>query len=193
MKVRESGMPDASVWATFFDVEHILDRVGVDETLTHIVDFGSGYGHFAIPAAKRTPGKLTALDMEPAMLETAAQRAQKEQVRNIEFILRDFVATGTGLKDASVDFAFVFNLLHLEDPQSLLREVHRILTSKGQLAIIHWNHNPDTPRGPPMSIRPRPEQCLDWASQCGFAKPRSGIMDFPPYHYGMVLTKDNIV
>jgi SAM-dependent methyltransferase len=46
-----------------------------------------------------------------------------------------------------------------------------------------------TPRGPSMDIRPRPEQCRDWAEQVGFRPLEPGIVDLPPYHHGMVLAR----
>jgi hypothetical protein len=57
------------------------------------------------------------------------------------------------------------------------------------LGIMHWNFDPSTPRGPTMDIRPRPEQCRDWAIEAGFQLLPSGIIDLPPFHYGMLLAK----
>ena len=47
--------------------------------------------------------------------------------------------------------------------------------------------DPTTPRGPSMEIRPRPEQCRGRAEQVGFRLLGPGIVDLPPYDYGMVL------
>ena len=89
-------------------------------------------------------------------------------LRNVHIYLRDFLSEGTGLPPASMDYAMLFNILHAEQPERLLRESHRILVPGGLLGIIHWNYDPTTPRGPSMEIRPRPEQCRDWAEQEGF-------------------------
>ena len=83
----------------------------------------------------------------------------------------------------------LFNILHADRPELLLQEVSRILAPDGILAVIHWNHDPTTPRGPSMEIRPRPEQCRDWAIQAGFALLEPGIIDLPPHHYGMALAR----
>ena len=40
-----------------------------------------------------------------------------------------------------------------------------------------------------MAIRPRPEQCCQWAEEAGFRLRAPGIIDLPPYHYGMVLER----
>lgn len=186
MRVRESGMPSQDDWDSFFDVEMILDRLRLDASCRDVLEFGCGYGTFSVPAARRISGKLIALDIDPDMLETTRNRARDAGPENIECVLRDFIADGSGLSDASVDYVMLFNILHGEDPVQLLGEARRNLCPGGLLGIIHWNFVETTPRGPPLHIRPRPEQCLAWGEQAGFT-PDSEIIDLPPYHYGMVL------
>jgi hypothetical protein len=82
----------------------------------------------------------------------------------------------------------LFNILHAEEPQMLLREAWRILRVGGLLGIMHWNFDPATPRGPNMAIRPTPEQCAAWASEAGFQQVAEQI-DLPPYHYGFVFAR----
>ena len=105
----------------------------------------------------------------------------------MEVILRDFVSQGSGLKDGSVDYVFLFNMLHIEKPETLLKESYRILKVGGRVGIIHWNYDPATPRGPPMDIRPRPEQLKCWAESVGFIFEKK--LNLKPYHYGLVLRK----
>jgi hypothetical protein len=45
-----------------------------------------------------------------------------------------------------------------------------------------------TPRGPDMSIRPTPEQCILWAEETGFTVGKAPEI-LPPYHYGLILEK----
>lgn len=189
MKVRESGMPDQEYWDSFFEPEMILDRLSLDASCHDLVEFGCGHGTFTIPAARRISGTVTALDLDPAMLESTREYARALGVPNIETVLRDFIASGTGLPDGSIDYAMVFNILHVERPDDLLAEVHRNLSQRGLLGIIHWNYDRETPRGPPMDIRPRPEQCRDWATGAGFTL-IGDIVDLPPYHYGLVLQRE---
>jgi len=40
-----------------------------------------------------------------------------------------------------------------------------------------------------MNIRPQPEQCRGWAEDAGFRLLAPGLVDLPPYHYGMVLER----
>lgn len=187
MKTRESGMPEESMWVEFFDPAKVLRTLRLTASCGDIVDFGCGYGTFTLPAARMISGTVHALDIEPEMIETTRAKAETEGLGNVRFCLRDFVLEGSGVPSASVDYVMLFNILHAECPEMLLRESARILKPHGLLAIIHWQYAPSTPRGPSMEIRPRPEQCRDWAVEHGFVLLDPGICDLPPYHYGMVL------
>ncbi len=191
MKVRESGMPDETMWQGFFAPDRILDEMGLIGAVRDAVDFGCGYGTFAIPAARRIRGTLHGFDIEPAMIEATRSLAQRENVHNVRLYLRDFIAAGTTLEAASVDYVMLFNILHAENPARLLTEARRILAPGGRVAVIHWNYDPETPRGPPMAIRPRPEHCRQWVTDAGFVMEKQNV-DLPPYHYGIVARKEDI-
>jgi SAM-dependent methyltransferase len=189
MKSRESGMPDESVWSGFFSPEETLRKLGVNASCGDVVDFGCGYGTFTIPAARMTSGTVYALDVEPEMVRVTQAKADAAGLRNVRTDARDFVSDGSGLEGASVGYVMLFNILHAECPEVLLNEAHRILAPGGTVAVIHWNYDPATPRGPSMDIRPRPEQCRDWAVDAGFSLLEPGVVDLPPYHYGMALAR----
>ena len=67
MKTRESGMPEESLWTTFFTPEEVLHKLGLPAA-GDVVDFGCGYGTFTIPAAKITSGMVYAFDIDPEMV-----------------------------------------------------------------------------------------------------------------------------
>lgn len=185
MKVRDSGMPEEALWRTFFDSPSVLAKLGLTSKSRDIVEFGCGFGLFTIPAAQITNGVVHALDIEPAMVEETARKAAELKIGNIRCVKRDFVSDGTGLAAGSVGYAMLFNILHADDPLSLLREAYRVMKPGGKVGIIHWNYDPATPRGPAMDIRPRPGQCGEWTTQAGFNLLIPHI-DLPPYHYGLV-------
>lgn len=188
MKVLESDMPEEGLWKSFFSPDAIFDELELTGNMRDVVDFGCGYGTFTIPAAKRIQGTLHGFDVEPDMIETNRRYAKQQDLGNVRLYLRDFMADGTGLSDSSVDYVMLFNILHAEDPVGLLSEAFRILHDGGTAGIMHWNYDPETPRGPPMNIRPRPEQCVLWAESAGFIIARKNIA-LPPYHYGIVAKK----
>jgi SAM-dependent methyltransferase len=153
------------------------------------VEFGSGYGTFTLAAAQLASGTVHALDIEPEMIRLVEDKCRQEGVGNVRTELRDFVTNGTGLSDSTVDVALLFNILHHEHPVQLLSEAFRILTPGGKCAVIHWNYDPSTPRGPDMEIRPRPQQCIEWAAEAGFTFSPHDRFDLKPYHYGLLFQK----
>lgn len=181
-------MPDEAYWASFFQPERILDRLLVTRSgFYNVLEFGCGYGTFSLPAAQRTQGVVTALDIEPLMVGLVTERARTEGLPNVRAELRDFVEHGTGVPDGSQGHATVFNLLHIEDPLGLLREAYRTLQPDGILSVIHWRSDIETPRGPPLAIRPTPEQCAAWLSEAGFdSVVQVGLGSSAPYHYGLL-------
>jgi len=186
MKIRESGMPEESQWEHFFDPWAVLEQLGLTSACDDVVEFGCGYGTFTLVAARMVSGTVYALDIEQEMLDTVASRADTARLENIKLLRRDFVGQGTGLDDGTADYVMLFNILHAEDPVALLREARRNVKAGGKVGVMHWNYDPDTPRGPPMAIRPRPEDCRRWAEAAGL---RCGpLVDLPPYHYGLVLS-----
>ncbi|MHC4768383.1 MAG: class I SAM-dependent methyltransferase [Planctomycetota bacterium] len=189
MKIRDSGMPDEQTWGSFFNPQVVLDKLGLTSRTGDVVEFGCGYGTFTIAAARIVSGVVHALDIEPEMIETTRARAAEAGLANIVPACRDFLADGTGLADAGADYAMVFNIMHLRQPLDLLHEALRTLTPGGLLGLMHWNYDPATPRGPALTIRPRPEECRRWAEQVGFEMAVEGQIDLPPHHWGMVLRR----
>lgn len=189
MKLRESGMPEEAYWETLFDVRLILDRLRIDRELGDVVELGCGYGTFTLPVARRISGVLTTFDIEAAMVERARRRAAQAGLANVVFVLDDVFAHGFGGAPASKDACFLFNILHGEQPVKLLAEAARIVRPAGFVHVIHWRHDPRTPRGPSMEIRPRPERIVEWAGEAGLAAALEGILDLPPWHFGIRLER----
>lgn len=187
MKIRESGMPERKLWDTFFDPSDLLSKLGFDEQIGNVAEFGCGYGTFTIPASKLIGGHIFALDIDPEMIQITKETAKEHGRTNIQVNQRDFMVEGSGLPDASVDYAMLFNILHLENPEILISEVKRVLKNGDRLGVIHWNYDASTPRGPSMEIRPRPEDCIKWVTDAGFHLEQTH--DLKPYHYGLVFTK----
>ena len=189
MKIRESGMPEEEYWETFFNVPEIFAKLKINGQTADAAEFGSGYGTFTIPAAKIIKGNIYAFDIEEEMITLLNRKAGEEGVKNIIAVRRDFVKEGTGLKDNSVNYTMLFNILHAENPVELLKEAYRILKPGGIAGIIHWIYSDTTPRGPSMAIRPTPAQCAGWIKEAGFTIIEEEIL-LPPYHYGITAIKD---
>lgn len=123
-KGRESGMPDRDHWGTFFNPTCIVSRLDCAGSFD-VIEFGCGYGLFTVPAAKVVTGTVYSLDIEPEMVAATAELVARSGVLNVRVEQRDFLADGCGRPDASAGYAMHFNILHVEDPVALLREVYR--------------------------------------------------------------------
>ena len=188
MKIRDSGMPPETMWSTFFDVDTILNTMQVNQSVVNLLEVGCGYGTFTINTAKRISGKLLAFDIEQEMIDYSKNKATQEGLTNILFFNHDIIANGSGIEAESVDYVMLFNILHHDQPMELINEAYRILKKDGKVGIIHWRSDIDTPRGPDVSTRPKPNQCLEWAKEAGFK-----ILQQPqilePYHFGVIFQK----
>lgn len=189
MKIRESGMPAQDFWETLFAVPAILDAFGFDAATGDVAELGCGYGTFTIPLARRIGGTVHALDLDPAMVTATADRAVTGKLANIRASVRDVLRDGYGVPPASCDAALLFNILHGEEPVSLLRAAREIVRPGGQIAIIHWRSDVPTPRGPPLEIRPRAGQIASWAASAGGLHAGAGAFALPPWHFGVKLLR----
>lgn len=180
MKIRDSGMPDEAYWETLFDVPLILSRLGIDR-FHDVAELGCGYGTFTIPVAKAIRGTLYTFDVDAEMIARTLERAAGLRVFCEQ---RDVMQSGFGVQ---VDAALLFNILHCEQPIRLLQLA---ASAAPNILVIHWRHC-ETPRGPSLTIRPRPEQIIKWAAASGLTTTGEPI-DLPPWHFGLKLSRKTV-
>jgi ubiquinone/menaquinone biosynthesis C-methylase UbiE len=188
LKVRDSGMPSEDIWSDFFNVDLILSELHIDSTIRDLVELGCGYGTFTIPSAKIIKGIVYTFDIEKEMLDIVKQKLANEHVHNVNLEQRDVLTQKTVLADNSIDYVMLFNILHHDTPNDLINEAYRILKPKGRVGILHWRSDISTPRGPDLSIRPKPEQILKWLDKSKFKIDKEPVI-IEPYHYGLVISK----
>ena len=112
----------------------ILATLGLPQG-SHILEIGTGSGHFA-RAAAQAGYRVTALDVSPAMLQYAEDRAKSENLTGIGFHHAGFL-TFTGASatfDAAVSVAV---LHHLPDlwKSIALQNIHRVLKPGGKFLL----------------------------------------------------------
>ncbi len=181
-------MPVEEMWSTFFNVQHILDELQINNTLHNVLEIGSGYGTFSISASKRIVGTFFALDIDKKMIDIVKTKAILNLAPNMEFLEKDILKENTGISKGTIDYIMMFNILHHNRPEELFAKSMELLSHGGRIGIIHWRSDIETPRGPDLSIRPKPEQCLEWAIQHGFRITKSPFI-LEPYHYGLIIEK----
>ena len=77
---------------------------------------------------------------------------------------------------------------HHESPNNFLNEAFRILKSKGKVGILHWRSDVETPRGPHLNIRPKPDQIFQWFDKQKFSIYKEPVIT-EPYHFGLILSR----
>ena len=185
MKTRDSGMPEETWWESFFSPDDILDALGLDIIHGPVVDVGCGYGTFTLAVARHTAHSIIAIDIEPAMVELVQRKAVAARFAHVTSRVVDVMDGSLAVVPNTADVVLLFNLLHCERPRDLLAASKAALRQGGRVAIIHWRSDTPTPRGPDLSIRPKPETIVDWLKATGFAIARAPLV-LPPYHFGVV-------
>jgi SAM-dependent methyltransferase len=189
MKLRDSGMPDESYWESLFDVPMILAALGITSGVGDVAEIGCGFGTFSIPVAQRIRGTLFAFDIDPSMIARTTERARDAGLKNVVCRERDVMAQGFGLPADSIDAALLFNILHCEFPETLLQHAAHVVREGGHVLVIHWRCDLQTPRGPELAIRPKPDQIIDWAHANPKLRVAGSMIDLPPWHFGVKLAK----
>jgi len=188
MKVFDSGMPDQAYWDSLFDIPAIVDWLDLESLTEPIAEIGCGYGTFTVPIAQHTSQTIHAIDIEPAMIETAKNNARKAGIQNVVFHCSDVLEAGTGLPSGSMGIVLLFNILHSPERAQVLGEASRIVKQSGRVAIIHWRKDVPTPRGPSIDSRPDHPTIVD--SIAGLDLRLAGdARVLEPYHWGIQLRK----
>ncbi|MBL4614085.1 MAG: class I SAM-dependent methyltransferase [Magnetovibrio sp.] len=196
-----TGMPDSDWWKALWpDPESVLRRLGIDFG-TSVLDLCCGDGHFTAPLAHIVGGlgKVVAVDLDKEMIEKAKLRAHRAGVAN--GIIRWIACDACSLQEVlpnTPDYVLIANTFHgVPDKQKMARDVFNALKPGGTLAIVNWHFRPrdDTtvlgqPRGPKTTMRMTPEQVMDDVLPVGFNL--HGVIELPPYHYGIVFDKPKV-
>jgi ubiquinone/menaquinone biosynthesis C-methylase UbiE len=181
-------MPAEKMWASFFEVDLILSELQINSDINELVEIGCGYGTFTIPAAEKITRNLYAFDIEKEMLDLVSQKLARKHLSNVILEKRDILTQTTGLADNTIDYVMLFNILHHDTPHDFFNEAYRILKPNGKVGILHWRSDILTPRGPDLSIRPKPDQILQWVDRLKFSISKEPVI-LEPYHFGLVISK----
>jgi len=112
----------------------ILKEVGIKSGF-HVLDFGCGPGSYIMPLSKLVgkSGKIYALDIHPLVIQLVQTLASRKRLENVQMVLSD---CKTGLLPNSLDVVLLYDTLHhLDDPNGVLAELHRVLRPRGILSV----------------------------------------------------------
>ncbi len=169
------------------DQNRIISQLGIRDGMT-IADFGCGAGYFTIPMARllHNTGKVYAVDVLTAALESVMSQAKLFGLLNVEKVRANVeVLGGTKIPDGSADMVIMANILfQCEDRDAVFQEAKRVLAPEGKIVVIDWAPNN-------AALGPKYERCISEDAAKTIAirnglkvveKIRAGVT-----HYGFIL------
>ena len=177
----------------FSNPRAVIDAVGVHQGMI-VADFGAGEGTYARELAERVgdTGIVYAFDVQKDLVARLAAYARDAHITALRPVWVDLeLPRSTGLLDDSIDTAFVVNtLFQIEDKESFLGEVFRVLRLNGRVLIIDWS---DTER----VVGPHPDHILSAALTRSIAE-KVGLVfdstrDAGAHQYGLLFRKKRSV
>jgi len=128
---------------SFVNPADVVDKWKITEGQI-AADLGCGSGFFVIPLAKKVgmDGKVYAVDIRAAPLESVTSKAFLERLNNVVTVRGD-LEKKTMLKnqipDNECDVVLLANVLFgSKDKAGMLKEAKRILAKDGTLIVIDW-------------------------------------------------------
>jgi ubiquinone/menaquinone biosynthesis C-methylase UbiE len=112
-----------------------------------VLDFGSGYGYYAIAASKAVgrSGKVYALDKDKDKLERLRGEIKQANIENIRIINEN---SKIPLENESVNAALCYDVIHYEDKKrrvAIYNEIHRVLKKRGLFSVYPKHYKKDRP------------------------------------------------
>jgi SAM-dependent methyltransferase len=180
---------DAEKWSHVFDdperdawqKPHQVVQALALKPDARVADLGAGTGYFSARLANMLPkGRVYAVDIEPDMVRFLAERAKRENLRNL-------VAVAGKADDPSlpekVDLILLVDVYHhIEDRTRYFGKLRQSLRPGGRIAIIDFKL--DSPQGPPVSARVAPGTVKDEMKAAGHAL--GAEHGFLPFQYFLV-------
>lgn len=156
-----------------------------------VADFGCGSGHFTVLVAKiiGDEGKITAIDVQNAALDSVRAKVKDLKLQNVETVRADLEVPGaTKLADGTQDLVLLANVLfQSQKKDAIIREAKRVLKTDAKLVLIEWRKGSGG-FGPPDDLRMTDEAINSLVGQEGFEHGKD--IDVGEYHHILIFTKE---
>jgi ubiquinone/menaquinone biosynthesis C-methylase UbiE len=153
-----------------------------------VVDLGAGTGFYSIAAARLVPqGKVYAIEVQRNLLAKINSHARDAQVHNIESLWGNIEKVGgTKLRDNVADAVIISNVFfQIEDKETFIKEVKRILKSHGRILFVDWSDNSHLAGSMETFIPESQARALFEKNNFDFKRD----IDAGLHHYGMIIEK----
>ena len=130
-----SRVPEPRAAHYFIDrkVEAAVAMAGAPAS-ARVLEVGCSFGHMSFLLADRFQ-QVTAVDLSPESIALARRRAERWQVRNVQFEVADAERLAT-FSDGAFDAAFSFSTLRFcADAAAAARELHRVVRPGGAVVV----------------------------------------------------------
>lgn len=167
----------------FLSPTHLIQKLNIPKGST-VVDFGSGSGAYIYPSLRAAgdTGKVIAVDINSEMLKTI--ESSSRVIGHTLHILTANLEENIILPNFTADYVIFANTLHqIENKESLLREIKRVMTPMGTMLFVEWQEN--SKFGPAKDRKISKETALGLFTKTGFTV----IEELPAgdYHYAYTL------
>ncbi|MFA7169237.1 MAG: class I SAM-dependent methyltransferase [Candidatus Paceibacterota bacterium] len=157
MEKQQNSVPMAKVGSGgFMNQDDIIRQIGIKSGMV-IADLGCGAGYFTIPMARimKNTGKVYAVDVLSAALESVMSQAKLYGLLNVEVIRANVeVLEATKIADKKSDLVVLANILfQCSNQDALFVQAKRILAPGGRILVIDWIPNN-------AALGPKFENCI---------------------------------
>ena len=125
----------------FADPISNLKQFGLKDGMS-VADLGAGSGAYTFPAAEIVRnGKVYALEVQKDLLVRITNEAKQRHLSNIHAVWANIEKIGgTKLAERAVDAVIISNVLfQVEDRETFIKEIKRILKTGGRVLLIDWS------------------------------------------------------
>lgn len=173
----------------FSDPQKIIEQCSIQAGM-EIADFGSGSGFYTMASAKAliSTGRVYAIDAQKDLLTKLKNNTAREGLYNVEVIWGDIEKIGgTHLRENSIDLVLMCNVIfQLEDKQSAIVEMKRVLKSGGRALIVDWAESFGG-IGPRADLVFKKDNAIQIFEKNGFHLDREVAAG--AHHYGLIFKK----
>ena len=122
-------------------IDRVMDILKISGDKT-VADIGAGSGWFTVRAAKRTTGKVFAVEINQEYIDHIKKRATREKLANVTTVLGKF--DDPTLPKDSVDAVLILKTYHeIEKPITLMKNLRSALKKGALVGIIDKNGTGD--------------------------------------------------